>query len=379
MQEEQLKTEISRCLGCKVKPCHKACPLGVSPMDFILAAKQNDFMAAAQQIALKNPLPQTCGLICPDRFCQKVCIRSRMDGAVSIPCLQAEMMKRGGYPPLELPEAIGKKAAIIGGGPAGLGAAYEFLLAGWHVAIYEAKDVLGGAARLIPEYRLAHKVLDTEIKRIVDNERVEVFLNTMVEDFAALKDKYDSVILALGETEPRQLGIIGEQYCVPYTSYLRHPEQFKGMKICVSGGGEVALDCALTAKKNGATDVEMFVRRRRSDMRIMARDQEELAQEGIMVHELSSVTQIADANGHFSLQVVSNRINDAGKAEACAGTEKQLMGYDLIIQALGAYYPKDKIPQDSIIAGDMTGVCGTVVQALASGQAAAQKVIEETK
>lgn len=379
MQEEQLKTEISRCLGCKVKPCHKACPLGVSPMDFILAAKQNDFMAAAQQIALKNPLPQTCGLICPDRFCQKVCIRSRMDGAVSIPCLQAEMMKRGGYPPLELPEAIGKKAAIIGGGPAGLGAAYEFLLAGWHVAIYEAKDVLGGAARLIPEYRLAHKVLDTEIKRIVDNERVEVFLNTMVEDFAALKDKYDSVILALGETEPRQLGIIGEQYCVPYTSYLRHPEQFKGMKICVSGGGEVALDCALTAKKNGATDVEIFVRRRRSDMRIMARDQEELAQEGIMVHELSSVTQIADANGHFSLQVVSNRINDAGKAEACAGTEKQLMGYDVIIQALGAYYPKDKIPQDCIIAGDMTGVCGTVVQALASGQAAAQKVIEETK
>ena len=376
MLDNELKTEATRCLGCKVKPCHKACPLGVSPMDFIQAAKNGDFKTAARQIMAQNPLPMTCGLVCPDRFCQKVCIRGKMDTAIAIPCLQAEIMKRGGYVPLDLPLGNGKKAAIIGGGPAGLGACYEFILSGWSVDIYEAKNELGGAARLIPEYRLPHQVLDEEIKRIVDNERVKVFLGTKVEDFAALKAKYDCVILALGEPEPRKLGIVGEKYSVPFVEYLSHPAKFKGMKICVTGGGEVALDCALSAKKAGAETVEMFVRRRHSDMRIMARDQRELAELGVQVRELSSVIKIKQDGAKFNLDVVSNRINDEGKAEACLGTERELSGYDLVIQALGAYYPKDKIPQNSIIVGDMTGTCGTVVQALASGRVAARRVIE---
>ena len=376
MQDNELKTEVSRCLGCKVKPCYKACPLGVSPMDFIMAAKQNNFALAAQQIVAKNPLPRTCGLVCPDRFCQKVCIRAKMDNPISIPCLQAEMMKRGGYVPLQLPIANGKKAAIVGGGPAGIGATYEFILAGWQVDIYEAQAKLGGAARLIPEYRLPHDVLDMEIKRIVDNDRVNVFYDTKIEDFKALNAKYDSVILALGGTEPRRLGIVGEQYCVPYATYLMNPQRFKGLKICISGGGEVALDCAMTAKKNGSEVVEMFVRRRRSDMRIMARDQQELERKGVQVRELSSVTEIVTDGKRLNLNVVSNRINAEGKAEACVGTEQKLSGYDVVIQALGAYYPQDKVPEKSVIAGDMTGSCGTIVQALASGRAAAKRVID---
>ena len=377
MLDNEFQKEATRCLGCKVKPCQKACPLGVSPTDFIKAAKENDFKGAASEITHKNPLPQTCGLVCPDRFCQKVCIRAKMDQAIAIPCLQAEIIKRGGYQPLALPQNIGKKAAIVGGGPAGIGACYAFLMSGWSVDIYEAQNELGGAARLIPEYRLAHQVLDNEIRRIVENERVKVFLGTRVDDFHALKAQYDGVVLALGEPMSRKLGIVGEEYCVPFTEYLSNPTKFKGMKICVTGGGEVALDCAMTAKKCGADTVEMFVRRRKSDMRIMARDQEELAKTGVYVRELSSVVKIKQEGKKFDLDVISNRINDEGKAEAKLGTEHALYGYDMVIQALGAYYPKDKIPENFVIAGDMTGVCGTVVQALASGKAAAQRVMEE--
>jgi len=377
MLDNELNKETARCLGCRGKPCQKACPLGVSPTDFIKAAKENDFKSAAAEITFKNPLPQTCGLVCPDRFCQKVCIRAKMDQAIAIPCLQAEIIKRGGYQPLALPQNNGKRAAIIGGGPAGIGACYQFLLSGWSVDIYETQNKLGGAARLIPEYRLAHQVLDAEIKRIVENERVNVFLGTRVEDFVALKEQYDGVVLALGEPMSRKLGIIGEEYCVPFIEYLSNPTKFNGMKICVTGGGEVALDCAITAKKCGADTVEMFVRRRQSDMRIMARDQEELTKTGVQVRELSSVIKIKQDGAKFDLNVISNRINDEGKAEACIGTEQELAGYDLVIQALGAYYPKDKIPENFVIAGDMTGVCGTVVQALASGKAAARRVIEE--
>ena len=134
MKTDDISTELARCLGCRAKPCEKACPLGVSPHDFIAAARNGDWQTAAAQIAMRNPLPQTCGLVCPDRFCQSACIRARIDKAVEIPCLQAKIMAKGGLPPLPLPaSALPRRAAIVGGGPAGLGCLYEFLLNGWLV------------------------------------------------------------------------------------------------------------------------------------------------------------------------------------------------------------------------------------------------------
>lgn len=375
MEKINLTQELSRCLGCKIKPCEKACPLHVSPHDFIAFAKAGNYAAAAADIAKKNPLPQTCGLICPDHFCQKACIRARIDTSIEIPCLQAEIMRRGGYPDLNLPPKINKKAAIIGGGPAGIGALFELLQAGWFVDLYEQSTQLGGAARLIPEYRLPKSVLDYEINRLIENDRVELYLNKKITDFKPFKTQYDGVILALGETKHRTLGIKGEECCIPYTQYLSHPEQYKGKKVAVSGGGEVALDCALTAKKQGCECVEMFVRRRREDMRIMARSQLELERFGIIVHDLSSVTEITKTPQHLTLNTIKNRINDEGKAEACLGTECTMEGYDILIQALGSYFPKEEIPQGFFLAGDMTEHGDTVVQALASGRLSAQKLI----
>lgn len=375
MQLEELNTEISRCLGCKIKPCEKACPLGVSPKDFIQAAKDKDFIKAASLIASKNPLPQTCGLVCPDKFCQKSCIRARIDSALKIPCLQAEMMRRGGYPEINIPPAVNKKAAIIGGGPAGIGAMYELLINGWHIDLYEKSSSLGGAARLIPEYRLPKSVFDYEISRITDNERIKIHLNHKIDDFDELRSKYDDVILALGETQLRKLNINGNEYCTPYTDYLHHPENYKAKKVAISGGGEVALDCAITAKKSGCDCVELFVRRRLEDMRIQAHDWQTLKDHGVVIRELSSVTEIKKQDNGYLLHVIKNRLNDKGQAEAIPETDYSLSGYDMFIEALGAYYPKDKIPDNFIIAGDMTGSGGTIVQALSSGIDAARRII----
>ena len=135
----------------------------------------------------------------------------------------------------------------------------------------------------------------------------------------------------------------------------------------------MALDCALTAVNQNAS-VEMFVRRRREDMRIMARDQKELDEKGVTVHALTSITEI-NKDISCCLTTITNEINAEGKAIHCSGTECTLNGYDLIIQALGSYFPKENIPDGFIIAGDMTGQTGTVVQALASGIAAARKLI----
>lgn len=377
MDTEKIKQELARCLGCRVMPCAKACPLGVSPHDFIAAAKAGGYAEAAALIAAKNPLPQTCGLVCPDLFCQKACIRCRIDSAVEIPCLQAEIIKKGGLPPLALPQKNGKKAAIIGGGSAGLGALFELITNGWQVDLYEKSPTLGGAARLIPEYRLPKSVLDAEIARLVANDRVTVHLNTEITDFLSLKKQYDGVILALGEPNFRTLGIKGEEHCVSYIEFLSHPEKYTAQKIAVCGGGEVALDCALTAARQNAA-VEMFVRRRRTDMRIMARDQKALDEKGITVRALTSVTEINKEGNVCCLTAVNNEINAEGKAVHCHGTECELKGYDLVVQALGSYFPKENIPEGFIIAGDMTGTSGTVVQALASGMDAARRLISST-
>lgn len=377
MEKTKLNQELSRCLKCKIKPCEKACPLHVSPYKFIALAQSGDYQAAATDIANKNPLPQTCGLVCPDHFCQKTCIRARVDTPIEIPCLQAEIMRRGGYPTLDLPKKINKKAAIIGGGPAGLGALYEFLLAGWSIDLYEQSSHLGGAARLIPEYRLPKSILEYEINRLIENDRVTLYLNKKITDFEPLKKQYDGVVLALGETTPHTLGVKGEECCIPYTQYLSHPEQYKGKKIAISGGGEVAFDCALTAKKQGCENIEMFVRRRREDMRINARNHLELERFGVVVHELSSVTEIKKSPEKLVLTTIKNRINTEGKAEACQGTEYSLGGYDILVQALGSYFPKENIPAGFVLAGDMTRNGGSIVQALASGRSAAQQLLKD--
>ena len=116
----------------------------------------------------------------------------------------------------------------------------------------------------------------------------------------------------------------------------------------------------------------MFVRRRREDMRIMARDHLELEQKGVIVRALTSVAAICPVGNACRLTAVSNQIDSRGRAVACNGTECTLEGYDRVIMALGSFFPADKLPPNTTVAGDMTGNCGTVVQALASGRAAAE-------
>ena len=467
MDIETLKTELNRCIGCKPRPCEKACPLGVSPHDFIALAKAEGYKESAKLIAQKNPLPQTCGLVCPDCFCQKACIRGRMDSPIKIPCLQAKMIQLGGLPELELPEPNGKKVAVIGGGPAGIGATYELISNGYNVTIYEKADKLGGVARLIPEYRLPKSVLDEEIARITENDRVIVKLNTEITDFALLKQEYDDVILALGEPLEYKLNVVGDEACISYkdvlknnaeditspvilgarrqnynwssserdvshsipgihkqniedvaTSYdgnLAHP-QFKTERdntspsvileamrqhqhigdpqtsapahnhdgnlahphIIIVGGGEVALDCALSLKKlHPNATVEMFVRRRREDMRIMKRDHIELDEHNIIIRDLTSIVEIKEENNLYNITAIHNEINEEGKARAIKGSEFPLQGYTHIITALGSYFPKDKDTNDCHCAGDMTGSCGTVVQAIASGIKSAKAIMEK--
>ncbi len=378
MIDEALQTELKRCIGCKVSPCTKSCPMGVSPHDFIALALKGQYQEASQIIRNKNPLAHTCGLICPDTFCQKSCIRGKIDSPIKIPCLQAKIMELSSNQSIELPLLNGKKIAIIGGGPAGLGACWELIKNGYHVTIFEKENKLGGAIRLIPDYRLPKEILDKEIAYITNNDHVSIKLNHEITDFEALNKEFDNIILALGEQTPHLLRTIGEEHATPYKSVLLSPKNHIADKICVVGGGEVALDCALSLKKLGCQTVEMFVRRRKSDMRIMKRDFDELISHNIIIRELTSIINITkETDNSLTLTAINNEINSENKASPLSNTEHTLSGYNKVITALGSSCCPIHSQTPFLSAGDMTGTTGTVVEALASGVKVAKQIIEE--
>ena len=141
----RLQAELQRCEYCETRPCKAACPANCSPFDFIMAARgghASDFQRSAAEILRSNPLGSVCGLVCPDRFCMAACTRHSFDGPIDIPRVQAtivEMARRsGGTPGFDTKPSSGKKVAVVGGGPAGLGAAAALAQMGHHVEIRKA-------------------------------------------------------------------------------------------------------------------------------------------------------------------------------------------------------------------------------------------------
>ncbi len=132
MTKKRLQVELARCEYCEEKPCKTACPANCSPFDFIMAARvgnPSDIQRSAGDIMRSNPLGGVCGLVCPDRFCMAACSRKGFDGSINIPKVQAtivDMAKHaGGIPKFATPALNGKRVAVVGGGPAGLGRGFR--------------------------------------------------------------------------------------------------------------------------------------------------------------------------------------------------------------------------------------------------------------
>ena len=383
LKPAQLKTELEKCLHCAAKPCQKACPVHCSPCDFIAAAKAGNWQKAAELIETQNPLAQTCGLICPDKFCQKACIRANLDKAIKIPAVQAAIMQKARAENTFSMKEVknnGRKIAVIGSGPAGMGAAYELLNQDFSVTVFEKNKQIGGALNLIPAERLPRDVISADWRKFIQNPNFELKLNTPVTDYTSLLEQgFAGVIVAVGEQNCRTLGIAGEELSLSYTDYLQEPEKFAvSGNVAVVGGGEVALDCALTAKRQGG-NVEMFVRRRLSDMRMGLDDYAELIDNEINITTMTRVCKIQkQADNNLTVCTVKTRFNAAGKLEDIPNTETPRPDFSLIILALGSSCKEEKLNNPQIIyAGDCVNGGSTAVEAVASGKAAAQKLAEQ--
>lgn len=381
LSKVQLKAELDRCLNCKNQPCMHACPVNCNPQEFINHAKQGLYKDAVKTITRTNPMGQTCGLICPDKFCMKACTRSRIDFAINIPKVQATILEnfRATNEDYSCLEANGKNIAIIGAGPAGIAAASIIAKAGYTVDIFEADSQIGGALNMIPEARLPHEVIEKDWKFISNTPLIKLHLNKKIDDIKNLLHKYDGIIVATGEPNTTVLNIEGEEFCLSHMEYLKYPERYitKG-RVAVIGGGNVAADCAFTAAQNGAEQVEMFVRRRLSDMKISKTEYLELLSHQINVSTLCSPEKIEKTDDGLLLHTYRNHYS-GGRIIPLPDSSVKLSGFALIIKAVGSYANNKTEDERIIYAGDCKTGGSTIVEAIASGQTAAKTLIEKLK
>ena len=185
---------------------------------------------------------------------------------------------------------------------------------------------------------------------------------------------YDGVIVTTGEPNTAILNIKGEEHCVSHMDYLKYPDKYvTSGKVAVIGGGNVAADCAFTAAKGGAEQVDMFVRRKLSDMRISKAEYLELIDEHINVSALCSPECVEKTPDGYTLTVHRNRFRD-GKLEAVPETSFKIPGFALIIKAVGSFADEKVSHEKVIYAGDCKTGGSTLVEALASGKAAAEEM-----
>ncbi|MGD9364179.1 MAG: FAD-dependent oxidoreductase [Desulfobacteraceae bacterium] len=262
-------------------PCQQTCPAEINIPQYIRQIREGDYAGAVNTIRERNPLLLTCGRVCPHP-CEDYCRRGLEDEAVSINQLKRFVadweMNSGRRLPIPCAPDTGKRIAIIGGGPAGVSAAYFLRRLGHSPTIYEAMSKLGGITRYgIPEYRLPDKVLDWEIEGIL-NLGIDVHYNTVLgEDFTiqSLREEgYDAIFMGIGAWQDYTLRIDGEdaegvwQGINFLSTVANHPEKKipVGKKAAVVGGGNSAIDCVRTLLRLGCEEVWIVYRRTRKEM-----------------------------------------------------------------------------------------------------------------
>ena len=274
-------------------PCQVACPAGTDAgryVGLIAEGRYDDAYAVAAEV---NPFPSVCGWICTAP-CEAACRRGVLDEPISIRTLKRFAAERGKLPPIPGPSTSrAERVAIVGGGPAGMSAAYYLARLGYGVAVFEAMPVPGGMMAIgIPEYRLPREVLAEEIDRIV-GLGVELHLDSaMGRDFslADLENQgFRAIFLATGASRSRRLGIDGEGLSgvVPATLFLKrvnlgeHP-RLSG-DVVVVGGGSTAMDAARSALRSGAASVTVAYRRGREEMPAQREEVDAAEREGVVI------------------------------------------------------------------------------------------------
>jgi len=292
-------------------PCRNACPIHQRAEGYIALIAEGRYEEAYRTIREDNPFPAICGRICNHR-CEEECTRGRVDEPVSIMRLKRFVVdwvwehgkKDEGAGTKEDKEPLGR-VAVVGSGPAGLTCALDLVRLGYAVTVFEALPVPGGMMRVgVPEYRLPRDLIQREIEDILA-EGVELRLNSRVEDLETLfAQGYQAVFLALGAHRGRKLRIPGADLpgVLLNTDFLRdvalgRPPDLSGKRVLVLGGGNVAMDCARTALRLGASHVQAACLESAGQMPAHPWEVEEAREEGVEILNARTFLEITQEEG----------------------------------------------------------------------------------
>jgi NADPH-dependent glutamate synthase beta subunit-like oxidoreductase/NAD-dependent dihydropyrimidine dehydrogenase PreA subunit len=396
-------------------PCQVACPAGTDAGRYVglIAAKRYDeAYAVAAEV---NPFPSVCGWICTAP-CEGACRRGVLDEPIAIRTLKRFAAEHGQLPPVD-PPAIrrSEKVGIVGGGPAGMSAAYYLARLGYPVTVFEAMPVPGGMMAIgIPSYRLPRDVLQAELARIV-SLGVDLRLDTaMGRDFTLgdlEKDGYRAVFLATGASKSRRLGVPGDDApgVVPATLFLKRVNlgeepRLNGPAVVV-GGGSTAMDAARSAWRSGASPVTIVYRRGRTEMPAQTEEIEAAEREGIIVRTALAPVEVVSRDGTVvGIRCIETRptgaTTDTQTAwEPVTGTDQEIPAATILV-AVGEEPDPSILPEgagievsgwEGIVAdprtlatgragifagGDVVSGPKTIIDAVASGRRAAASIHE---
>ena len=348
LPSRKMKKEVPL-MDCFVAPCKEGCPIHQDITTYLQLVGEEKYEEAMEVITEKNPLPFITGTICAHN-CMSKCTRNFYETPVHIREMKLKAAENGYEALLEkLPvPAVTKagKAAVIGGGPAGMAAAYFLRKGGMEVTLFEAKESLGGVVRhVIPPFRISEDAIEKDAE-ILRKMQVDIRCNTKVESLEELKKQgYTKIVLAVGA--PVQ-GSLKLESGMPKNA-LEFLAEFKqtdgkvslGKHVVVIGGGNTAMDTARAAKRNaGVEHVYLVYRRTR---RYMPADEEELVmamEDGVELKELLSPVKLE--NGQLFCKVMQLSDYDvSGRRGVTETGETVWVPADTVIAAVGEKVPTD--------------------------------------
>lgn len=402
------KLQASRCMDCGVPFCHWACPLGNRPPEFQDAMYHGRWKEAYEILSLTNDFPEFTGRICP-ALCEKSCVlKLTIDAPVTIREDEAAVIEaafREGYIMPRTWQKNGRKAAVIGSGPAGLAAANQLNRRGYDVTVFEKDEYIGGLLRFgIPNFKLNKAIID---RRLAVMEAEGIVFKTKSEiDLQNLPEGFDAYCICTGTPQARDLDIPGRELkgiCLAMemlsqqnrvlagqTFTKENRISAKGKKVLVIGGGDTGSDCIGTSIRQGAasvTQIEIMPKPPVGENPATPWPQWPVVLKTSSSHEegcirkwcLNTLRFIGNSQGNVTgaevEEVIWEPAPDGDRPMMKSTGKKEIIKADMVLIAMGFLKPDHPVlPDNAFIAGDAATGASLVVRCIASGRKAAADI-----